>query len=65
MYRSNIDETKYSDSRYIAWELVFPYTHTPLLDTDFSDVENVMKKLKQIFTKEELKIARSRYVSSN
>ena len=57
MYRSDRDESNYSDARLLAWECVFPYKLTPILESDRSEAKQVEKFITKTFTKQEMKAA--------
>lgn len=53
--RSEVDESRLDPSVKLALELVFPYKHLAMMDTDIAAVVDMAWKLKKVFSTEELR----------
>lgn len=51
VWRIDVDESKYSDAELIAWELVLPWKHLPILDSDRGKILEAKRVLEKIFSK--------------
>ena len=54
------NEAAYPDARLIAWEIVLPYRHIHILDSDEDKVKELEVKLKELFTTYELHVVGKR-----
>ena len=58
--RENVDESRFSPARKLAWEIVFPYRNIPVIGFDESQAKAVEQRLLALFTVEQLEEAASR-----
>ena len=56
-YRIERDETKLSDAQLLAWEIVLPYKHVPIIDSDTTEANELTTFLNSVFSKKALKEA--------
>lgn len=60
MYRSERDESRFTPAEVIAWEMVLPHRHVPVLPYDRERAEQLAKKLEQFFDAQALEDAAGR-----
>lgn len=51
MWRIDRDESKYSDTRLLAWHWALPYQHLPIIDEDYELANKYEKLLTETFSK--------------
>ena len=56
-WRSQRDESKFTNAEKIAWDFVLPYQHLYILDYDTNRANSLAKKLEKVFTEEALRDA--------
>ena len=55
-WRIENKEENYSDAKLIAWEIVLPYRHLHILDSDEDKVKKVEERLKELLTTYEMHV---------
>lgn len=43
-WRIHLDESKYTNAQIIAWEIVLPYKHIPIIKKDYFEVTELSEK---------------------
>lgn len=62
-WRIHLDESEYTNAQKIAWEIVQPLKHVPILDYEFQKVHELSKQLEKFFSKQALVSAAKRIKS--
>ena len=56
-YRSERDESHFTNAEMLAWEFVLPYRYVPILDSDTHSAEKLVIFLQSKFSRQALKLA--------
>lgn len=64
-WRIYLDESTHTNAQIIAWEIILPYKHIPIIEKDYFEVAELSKKLEKFFSKQALASTAKRIKNNN